>query len=138
MLAELISADPLLVAVRQCLWSKSYSCHDGAHDRLANVQQACLVHLRHHSSMLLAAQRCSDCRPGISLYYALELSFYGASTFMLAFWEERRRDYPVMMLHHVVSVFLIGASYVLGCAPRQLRAQKPELGHSYSRLQRRL
>lgn len=40
-----------------------------------------------------------------------------ASTFMLAFWEERRRDYPAMMLHHVVSVFLIGASYVQGCAP---------------------
>lgn len=60
---------------------------------------------------------CNACRAGISTYYALELSFYAASTVMLAFWEERRRDYPVMMLHHVVSVFLIGASYVQGWGP---------------------
>ena len=51
------------------------------------------------------------------MYYAMELTFYSGSIFMLAFWEERRHDYLVMMLHHVVSVVLIAASYATGYSP---------------------
>ena len=52
----------------------------------------------------------------MTAYYVAEMTFYLSSTFMLALWEERRRDFWVMMLHHVMSVFLIGVSYLTGCA----------------------
>ena len=48
---------------------------------------------------------------GVKAYYAAELTFYLSSTFMLVLWEERRKDFHVMMLHHLMSVFLIAASY---------------------------
>ena len=57
-----------------------------------------------------------DARAGMTAYYVAEMTFYLSSTFMLALWEERRRDFWVMMLHHVLSVFLIGASYMTKCA----------------------
>ena len=45
-------------------------------------------------------------------YYGGELVFYASSIFMLAFWEERRKDFPVMMLHHIASVILIILSHL--------------------------
>ncbi|KAK2080304.1 hypothetical protein QBZ16_000157 [Prototheca wickerhamii] len=45
----------------------------------------------------------------VSLYY-FELAFYLASMFMLLWWEARRKDFAVMMLHHVVTATLIGLS----------------------------
>lgn len=36
---------------------------------------------------------------------------------MLVAWEERRKDFHVMMLHHVATSLLIAASYSLSCAP---------------------
>ena len=53
---------------------------------------------------------------GVKAYYAAELTFYLSSTFMLVLWEERRKDFHVMMLHHLMSVFLIAASYTTKCA----------------------
>lgn len=50
----------------------------------------------------------------VSLYY-FELAFYLASMFMLLWWEARRKDFAVMMLHHVVTATLIGLSLRLKC-----------------------
>ena len=51
------------------------------------------------------------------VYYAAEGAFYLASVGMLLTWEERRRDFPVMALHHVTTCALIAASYYVGCGP---------------------
>lgn len=37
----------------------------------------------------------------------------GASVFMLIFWETRRKDFPVMMIHHLATITLIVVSYYL-------------------------
>jgi hypothetical protein len=57
------------------------------------------------------------CRPKVRMYYAAEGAFYLASVGMLLTWEERRRDFPVMALHHVTTCALIAASYYVGCGP---------------------
>ncbi|KAK9834823.1 hypothetical protein WJX81_001328 [Elliptochloris bilobata] len=54
--------------------------------------------------------------PKVQVYYAAEGAFYAASVGMLLLWEERRRDFPVMMLHHLTTCVLIAASYCLGYA----------------------
>ena len=67
-----------------------------------------------------AQQAASVCvcrrRPKVHVYYAAEGAFYAASVGMLLGWEERRRDFLVMLLHHVTTCALIAASYMLGCA----------------------
>lgn len=51
-----------------------------------------------------------DPSPGLLALYYFELSFYLASTFMLVWWEARRKDFPVMMAHHFVTGALIALS----------------------------
>ena len=61
------------------------------------------------------------------VYYAAEGAFYAASVGMLLLWEERRRDFAVMMLHHLTTCGLIAASYSMRCAvraPREARRQR--------------
>ena len=41
-----------------------------------------------------------------------------ASVFMLIFWETRRKDFAVMMTHHVATITLIALSYYLKCVLR--------------------
>lgn len=50
-------------------------------------------------------------------YYVAEGAFYAASVFMLVLWEERRRDFGPMLLHHIATVALIAMSYLHSCAP---------------------
>ena len=56
-------------------------------------------------------------RGKVKAYYAAEGAFYAASVFMLVLWEERRRDFAPMLLHHLATVALIAASYAHSCAP---------------------
>lgn len=63
-----------------------------------------------HSVRILAR------RPKVRAYYAAEGAFYAASVGMLLLWEERRRDFAVMMLHHLTTCGLIAASYSMRCA----------------------
>ena len=53
------------------------------------------------------------CRGKVKAYYAAEGAFYTASVFMLLLWEERRKDFWAMLLHHAVTFALITASYAL-------------------------
>ncbi|CAN0846512.1 Ceramide synthase LOH2 [Linum grandiflorum] len=48
----------------------------------------------------------------IMLYYMCECGFYLYSIPALVLWETRRKDFAVMMSHHVITVALIGVSYV--------------------------
>ncbi|KAI4367302.1 hypothetical protein MLD38_023054 [Melastoma candidum] len=48
----------------------------------------------------------------IRLIYICQCGFYIYSILALLTWETRRKDFSVMMSHHVITVFLIGYSYV--------------------------
>ncbi|CAI0556945.1 unnamed protein product [Linum tenue] len=48
----------------------------------------------------------------IMLYYMCQCGFYLYSIPALVLWETRRKDFSVMMSHHVITVALIGISYV--------------------------
>ncbi len=80
------------------------------------VSAACL----HANNIVLkdsALTSSADARAKVRLYYAAEGAFYTASIFMLVAWEERRKDFHVMMVHHLATSVLIAASYLLSCAP---------------------
>lgn len=48
----------------------------------------------------------------LKLVYMCQCGFYTYSIVALLTWETRRKDFSVMMSHHVISVFLIGCSYI--------------------------
>ncbi|XP_038997278.1 LAG1 longevity assurance homolog 2-like [Hibiscus syriacus] len=49
----------------------------------------------------------------ISLFYMCQCGFYIYSIVALLTWETRRKDFAVMMSHHVITAILIGYSYVI-------------------------
>ncbi|KAL2460246.1 LAG1 longevity assurance2 [Abeliophyllum distichum] len=53
-----------------------------------------------------------ELRPSIKLIYMCQCGFYIYSIAALLTWETRRKDFSVMMSHHVVSVILIAYSYI--------------------------
>ncbi|PSS26106.1 LAG1 longevity assurance like [Actinidia chinensis var. chinensis] len=48
----------------------------------------------------------------LKLFYMCQCGFYIYSIAALLSWETRRKDFSVMMSHHVVTVILIGYSYI--------------------------
>nr|GEX33307.1 LAG1 longevity assurance homolog 2 [Tanacetum cinerariifolium] len=48
----------------------------------------------------------------LELVYMCQCGFYIYSIAALLLWETRRKDFSVMMSHHIVTVFLIGYSYI--------------------------
>lgn len=50
---------------------------------------------------------------GLARLYCLEMGFYASSIGVLVFWETRRKDFWVMMVHHIVTLILIAVSYDL-------------------------
>ncbi|XP_050212156.1 ceramide synthase LOH2 [Mercurialis annua] len=48
----------------------------------------------------------------LKLIYMCQCGFYTYSIAALLLWETRRKDFSVMMSHHVITVFLIGFSYM--------------------------
>lgn len=50
----------------------------------------------------------------LKLYYTAQCGFYIYSVAALLFWETRRKDFAVMMTHHVITVGLIAYSYITG------------------------
>ncbi|KAK3015052.1 hypothetical protein RJ639_005577, partial [Escallonia herrerae] len=48
----------------------------------------------------------------IALIYMCQCGFYVYSIAALLTWETRRKDFSVMMSHHIVTVILIGYSYI--------------------------
>ncbi|CAK0784620.1 hypothetical protein CVIRNUC_007824 [Coccomyxa viridis] len=65
-------------------------------------------------------------RGKVKAYYAAEGAFYTASVFMLLLWEERRKDFWVMMLHHLVTFALITASYSLSFGVKDVLGYVPQ------------
>ena len=56
------------------------------------------------------------CRGKVQVYYASQLAFYSSSLIMLFSWEERRKDFLEMLVHHIVTVVLITVSHITGYA----------------------
>ncbi|CAL4930262.1 unnamed protein product [Urochloa decumbens] len=50
----------------------------------------------------------------LMLFYMCQCGFYVYSIGALVAWETRRKDFSVMMSHHVITSTLIGVSYVTG------------------------
>ncbi|CAN6284825.1 unnamed protein product [Urochloa humidicola] len=50
----------------------------------------------------------------LALFYMCQCGFYIYSIGALVAWETRRKDFAVMMSHHVITSTLIGVSYVTG------------------------
>lgn len=48
------------------------------------------------------------------LFYMCQCGFYIYSIGALVAWETRRKDFSVMMSHHVITSTLIGVSYLTG------------------------
>lgn len=48
----------------------------------------------------------------LELVYMCQCGFYIYSIAALLLWETRRKDFSVMMSHHIITVFLIGYSYI--------------------------
>ncbi|CAH9100413.1 unnamed protein product [Cuscuta europaea] len=53
-----------------------------------------------------------DLQPAIALVYMCQCGFYMYSIAALLFWETRRKDFSVMMSHHIITVMLISGSYM--------------------------
>lgn len=54
------------------------------------------------------------CRFQLKLFYTFQCGFYIYSVAALLFWETRRKDFDVMMTHHIVTISLIAYSYITG------------------------
>eukprot|EP00163_Fabomonas_tropica_P001624 TRINITY_DN1119_c0_g1_i4.p1 TRINITY_DN1119_c0_g1~~TRINITY_DN1119_c0_g1_i4.p1 ORF type:complete len:307 (+),score=30.07 TRINITY_DN1119_c0_g1_i4:119-1039(+) len=50
----------------------------------------------------------------ITLYYAMGFGFYFQAIFALVIWETRRKDFVEMVLHHIVTLLLLGISWTCG------------------------
>jgi len=55
---------------------------------------------------------CFYFRFPVTVFYMCECGFYIYSIAALLMWETRRKDFAVMMSHHVITVILIGYSYI--------------------------
>lgn len=54
------------------------------------------------------------CRFQLTLFYTFQCGFYIYSVAALLVWETRRKDFSVMMTHHIVTIGLIAYSYITG------------------------
>ena len=54
-------------------------------------------------------------RPAVERLYRVHTGFYMVSVLMLMLWETRRKDFPVMLAHHIVTLCLLIGSYAVRC-----------------------
>lgn len=52
----------------------------------------------------------------VKLMYLFELAFYNYCVPALLVWETKRKDFTMMMTHHIVTIILIGLSYTFSYA----------------------
>ncbi|XP_023645774.1 LAG1 longevity assurance homolog 2 isoform X2 [Capsella rubella] len=50
----------------------------------------------------------------LELFYMCQCGFYVYSVAALLAWETRRKDFAVMMSHHIITIILIASSYLVG------------------------
>lgn len=88
--------------------------------------EACIVKITCHEPWVMDSKGYFRGWPNqelplpLKLYYMCQCGFYIYSIAALLTWETRRKDFSVMMSHHVITVALIGYSYItrffrIGC-----------------------
>ncbi|CAH2036258.1 unnamed protein product [Thlaspi arvense] len=55
-----------------------------------------------------------ELKSSLKLYYMCQCGFYVYSVAALVAWETRRKDFAVMMSHHIITIILIGSSFLVG------------------------
>ncbi|CAK8577498.1 unnamed protein product [Lathyrus sativus] len=53
-----------------------------------------------------------DLKSPVMIYYMCQCGFYIYSIAAILLWETRRKDFAVMFTHHIITVILIGTSYL--------------------------
>ncbi|XP_073525932.1 uncharacterized protein [Phyllobates terribilis] len=80
--------------------------------------EACILHFTFHEPWVMNTKEYFKGWPNqevmlpVKLYYMCQCGFYLYSIAALLVWETRRKDFAVMMSHHVITVILIGYSYI--------------------------
>ncbi|KAG6518645.1 hypothetical protein ZIOFF_022125 [Zingiber officinale] len=57
-----------------------------------------------------------ELKSSLMLFYMCQCGFYIYSIVALIAWETRRKDFSIMMSHHIITSILIGYSYITRCA----------------------
>lgn len=80
--------------------------------------EACVLTITYHESWFKDTKGYfrgwpnQELKLPLKLFYMCQCGFYVYSIVALLTWETRRKDFAVMMSHHVVTVMLIGYSYI--------------------------
>ncbi|VVB00729.1 unnamed protein product [Arabis nemorensis] len=53
-------------------------------------------------------------RSSLKLFYMCQCGFYVYGVAALLAWETRRKDFAVMISHHIITIILIESSYLVG------------------------
>ncbi|KAL9174176.1 hypothetical protein ABFS82_02G034600 [Erythranthe guttata] len=84
-----------------------------------STMEFCVLATIYHEPWFRDVNQCftgwpnQELKLALKLIYMCQCGFYIYSIFALVAWETRRKDFSVMMSHHVVTVTLISYSYVL-------------------------
>ncbi|THG18422.1 hypothetical protein TEA_023766 [Camellia sinensis var. sinensis] len=85
--------------------------------------EACVLTITYHESWFKDTKGYfrgwpnQELKLPLKLFYMCQCGFYVYSIVALLTWETRRKDFAVMMSHHVVTVILIGYSYIARSNP---------------------
>lgn len=97
-----------IVKCSESMWKLTY---------YASVE-ICILSITYHEPWLREAKGYfigwpnQELKIPLKLFYMCQCGFYTYSIAALLTWETRRKDFSVMMSHHVVTVILISYSYV--------------------------
>ncbi|KAI4318396.1 hypothetical protein MLD38_032106 [Melastoma candidum] len=82
--------------------------------------EMCILWVIYHKPWLTNVKECfrgwpnQELELSLLLFNMCQCGFYLYSIVSLVTWETRRKDFAVMMCHHVITVILIGYSYLAG------------------------
>ncbi|KAI4295651.1 hypothetical protein L6164_035672 [Bauhinia variegata] len=65
-----------------------------------------------HTNLYFKGWPNQEFKVPLKIYYMCQCGFYIYSIAALLTWETRRKDFSVMMSHHIITVVLIGWSYI--------------------------
>ncbi|XP_058089496.1 ceramide synthase LOH2 [Magnolia sinica] len=97
-----------IVKCSESMWKLTY---------YASVQ-ACILTITYHEPWFRDSLEYfrgwpnQELKFSLKLYYMCQCGFYIYSIAALLTWETRRKDFSIMMSHHIVTTILIGYSYV--------------------------
>ncbi|KAJ4716317.1 LAG1 longevity assurance like [Melia azedarach] len=80
--------------------------------------ESCILKIGYHepwfkdTKLYLSGWPNQEMKIPLKLFYMCQCGFYIYSIAALITWETRRKDFSVMMSHHVITVILIGYSYL--------------------------